>query len=654
MDNGCTVTFNDTNAIVKQHDKVLWMGTRHPYTGLWMVPLSSPSKEIQKATSILAQQANAITLPTKVPELIQFSHAALFSPTISTLQKAVDKGYITKFPGLNSKALTKYPPQSVAMHKGHLDQQRANLQSTKPVEPVTDEDILYPQPLEKGLQTNFCYATIFNPFDQVGKIFTDQTGKFPHTSLWGNQYVFVLYAYDPNYIAIQPMRNKSATSILEAYKQAHAQLVRAGLKPMLQCLDNECSQILKEFITEQEIDFQLVPPGIHRRNSAERAIRTFKNHFIAGLCSTDPKFPLNLWCRLLPQAEITLNLLRGSRMNPKLSAYAQVNGPFDYNRTPLAPPGIRVLVHEKPSNRGSWDPHGIDGWYIGPAMDSYRCFKTYIWKTKGERISDTLEWFPHWVKMPTSSNMDLLVATTKDILTALESPPYNSPLSPLTDSEYALLKEFSNIFHKHATEPIVEIQSKTVETDPAPPLRVAEEPNPAPLLRVPTTNSPGSPPLQRSPHIIPLETGTTPTIVNNPEHNNTLEPQVIPPDNPIPPLSIPTSTTPDPPEGYYKFMCIKSHKPAPIGCGSSFEVEVEWEGHSPSFVPINDFTEHLTNEAATKACTEYAQKNNLLDTRGWKQFKTYNATHVNRPATFHITHCKQIGLGCIVQIYLWG
>jgi hypothetical protein len=32
-----------------------------------------------------------------------------------------------------------------------------------------------------------------------------------------------------------------------------------------------------------DANFQLVPPGIYRRNAAERAIRTFKNHFIAGL-----------------------------------------------------------------------------------------------------------------------------------------------------------------------------------------------------------------------------------------------------------------------------------------------------------------------------------------------------------------------------------
>jgi hypothetical protein len=70
--------------------------------------------------------------------------------------------------------------------------------------------------------------------------------------------------------------------------------------------------MLKAFMQEQAIDFQLVPPGVHRRNAAERAIRTFKNHFIAGLCSVDKDFPLHLWDRLLPQAILSLNLLRGS------------------------------------------------------------------------------------------------------------------------------------------------------------------------------------------------------------------------------------------------------------------------------------------------------------------------------------------------------
>ena len=65
---------------------------------------------------------------------------------------------------------------------------------------------------------------------------------------------------------------------------------------------------------------------VHRRNAAERAIQTFKDHFIAGLASVDPQFPIQEWDRLLPQATITLNLLRNARVNPKLSSYAYLFG----------------------------------------------------------------------------------------------------------------------------------------------------------------------------------------------------------------------------------------------------------------------------------------------------------------------------------------
>jgi hypothetical protein len=132
-----------------------------------------------------------------------------------------------------------------------------------------------------------------------------------------------------------------------------ATLTAAGLKPKLFLLDNAASKVLKQYLTSTSMDFQLVPPHNHRRNAAERAIHTWKNHFIAILAATDDGFPLHLWDMLIPQANITLNLLRGSRINPKLSAYAQIHGFFDYNRTPLAPPGTRVLAHEPKDVRGS-------------------------------------------------------------------------------------------------------------------------------------------------------------------------------------------------------------------------------------------------------------------------------------------------------------
>jgi hypothetical protein len=164
------------------------------------------------------------------------------------------------------------------------------------------------------------------------------------------------------------MKNMGDKEMVQAFDFLIQSLIIRGLKPHLQRLDNEASLALKNYLTKQGINYKLAPPHIHRRNSTERAIQTFMNQFIAGLCSVDPTFPLKLWDKLLPQATITLNLLRKSRINPRMLAYAQLNGHFYFNRTPLAPPGNRIIAHENPYHRASWDPRGVEGYYLGPHL----------------------------------------------------------------------------------------------------------------------------------------------------------------------------------------------------------------------------------------------------------------------------------------------
>ena len=67
---------------------------------------------------------------------------------------------------------------------------------------------------------------------------------------------------------------------------------------------------------EWGVKYQLVLAHIHRRNAAERAIRTFKAHFLAILAGVATDFPQYLWDLLLPQAELTLNLLHQANVNP--------------------------------------------------------------------------------------------------------------------------------------------------------------------------------------------------------------------------------------------------------------------------------------------------------------------------------------------------
>ncbi len=50
---------------------------------------------------------------------------------------------------------------------------------------------------------------------------------------------------------------------------------------------------------------------------------------MAALATTDSKFPLQLWDRLTPQVQDTLNMLRVSRIDPTVSAYEILNGAYN-------------------------------------------------------------------------------------------------------------------------------------------------------------------------------------------------------------------------------------------------------------------------------------------------------------------------------------
>jgi hypothetical protein len=110
----------------------------------------------------------------------------------------------------------------------------------------------------------------------------------------------------------------------------------------------------------------------------------------------------------MPQADLTLNLLRSSRRYPTLSAHSCLNKAFHFLNTPLAPPGTRVVAHITPTQRANMAPHGVDGWYVGPSLDHYRCHKCYIPSTSQSWNVLTVDWFPHTVPFPKVDTDDYL------------------------------------------------------------------------------------------------------------------------------------------------------------------------------------------------------------------------------------------------------
>ena len=258
-------------------------------------------------------------------------------------------------------------------------------------------------------------------YDARETMFSDQTGQFPKRSQQGNKYIMVLVEIDSNAILVEPMKSRKDAEMIRAYTVLLTRLKRAGIIPKKHILDNEISENMKNIIRDEcKIQLELVPPGCHRRNAAEVAIRNFKSHFLSVLAGVADDFPLHLWDRLLPQTEITLNLLRQSNATPTVSAYAHLSGPFDYNKMPLAPMGYGAQVHEKTDKRGTWAYHSVDGWYLYTSPEHYRTHACHIKATRSERLTDTIQFRHKNITNPTISHGDKVMQALADCMKMLK------------------------------------------------------------------------------------------------------------------------------------------------------------------------------------------------------------------------------------------
>jgi hypothetical protein len=498
-DEGYIVTFKQASVTICDSEKSqILNGPRNLNTDLWRINLKQTNNHKPETIE------NNVYELRNTGALVHYLHKALFSPTKSAMLQAVKDGHLITWPGLTEDAINKHLKLTPATAMGHMNQRRQNIRSTSKT-PIEDQPTLSTY---LGTKTHLVYAVVVNQ----GQLYTDLAGKLPVRSRKGNSYAMVCYFYDCNYINVIPMKSRSASEWFKAYDTLHKELTVKGFKPKLQTLDNEASAALKNFFTTNDVDYQLVPPHCHLRNVAERAIRTFKEQFVAGLSSVDPTSPLHLWNRLLPQVGLTLNLLRTSRLHPQISAAAHFHGLVDYNKTAFAPPGCNIISHKRPGKRRTWAPHGQHGYSLGPAMHHYRCQNVYILSTASERIVDTFEFFPQNYQMPQLSSTDRLIMAAKDMTDALQNPHPAVPFARIGDDTISALAELAANFK-------LKLRQTPPPTLPAVPPKVTQRP----------CLAESSNPLLASPMTLPRQTISQTTIHTQDIANAPLPPRVVTP-----------------------------------------------------------------------------------------------------------------------------
>ena len=371
-------------------------------------------------------------------------HRSFGSPTLPTFLQAIRKQWIC-VPGLTGKIVSQNPPLSIATAQGHLDLVRQGLRSTRssPSKPNLSSPSL-PSLSPKGSEVGGggCVALLPSSLGCIALVCrqlraplslsppalfgpttrsmstdpspslpsdcaitrtvprsewaaTDLTGRFPIKSRSGSEYI-LLTTYK-GYTHLTPQPNKSAEACVTSFQSIFRFYNSHGHVISHLISDNETSATTRAFFSSPNIScsVQHVSPNNHRANPAERHIRTAKNHIISTLASVHITFPLDLWDRLIPFIELTLNHLQPSHSDPSISAYHGLYGkPCDFLAHPIHPAGQLCYTHVAPLVRKSWDKHSLRAFYIGPALSSYRCHHVYVVSTSSMRISSTLYHFP--------------------------------------------------------------------------------------------------------------------------------------------------------------------------------------------------------------------------------------------------------------------
>jgi hypothetical protein len=287
---------------------------------------------------------------------VKFAHQSLCNPKISTLLKATGQGFLKGCPYISKRLILKYLNPRPATAKGHMKHPRHGIRSTTPkarntpapIVPVitfpaipesvhSKDTSVHNKPIpnngankphliiSKDKEESIANMFVFSAFADKnnGFVYHDLTGLFPFMSLGGSVCFFVL----PK----TPITGLDDISIFNAYKKKFEELAAKGFKPKLNVMDNQATKHIKKFLTDNKCKLQLIEPHNHCVNAAEHAIQTFKDTFIVALATTNSNFPLQLWDRIIPQVQDTLNLMSASRINPNISAYKALNGLYDWN-----------------------------------------------------------------------------------------------------------------------------------------------------------------------------------------------------------------------------------------------------------------------------------------------------------------------------------
>ncbi len=144
---GCEVWFDNLKSTVWYNHRIILQGGKDQATNLWTLPIGNVGMTSRHDTIVIPPAAPVLanthahyatiqiaffmqTIRNKANS-IQFSHQLLCSPHISTLLKAIKRGYLEGCPNITAEGLSRYLIPSPATAKGHMRRPRQGIRSTQ-------------------------------------------------------------------------------------------------------------------------------------------------------------------------------------------------------------------------------------------------------------------------------------------------------------------------------------------------------------------------------------------------------------------------------------------------------------------------------------------------------------------------------------------
>jgi hypothetical protein len=128
-------------------------------------------------------------------------------------------------------------------------------------------------------------------------------------------------------------------------------------KLKLQTLDNEASTALKSYITENDVEYQLVSPYCHRYNAEERH-QIFQRTFCRRSRISGSRFIITFMGSPFSASINDTELPAYIQAASTLVCSSALKRPCILKQRSLCSTKMQYIANEKPSQRGTWALHG--------------------------------------------------------------------------------------------------------------------------------------------------------------------------------------------------------------------------------------------------------------------------------------------------------